>query len=308
LLSQLKTLEYQFELQESERALETKRFQLRLIFIGILIIIAIATIFIFILKRNLNRQKDLLNIVNNKNEIILKQNGELEQINAEKDRFFAILAHDLKGPIKAISASLTFIKEDLDHHRYEEASKMTSAITASAVKASELLSNLVEWAKSQQGKIKVNPQDTDVQYLVKNSLDLLQEAYSKKGISIDNLLVNPIPVHTDKEILATVIRNVLSNAIKYSHAGGLITIECTEVGSNLRLCIQDEGIGMSEKMIQSIFKIDSNNCRPGTAGEVSSGLGLILCKEFLAYVNGEIQVDSKENQGTKVTVNFPLNT
>lgn len=307
LLSQLKTLEYQFELQESERALETKRYQLQIILVGILIIISIATIFILILKRNINRQKELLKILNQKSEIILKQNGELEQINAEKDRFFAILAHDLKGPIKAISASLALIKEDLELQRYDEAKQMTIAISDSATKASELLSNLIEWAKSQRGKIKVNAQDTDVQLLVKNSLDLLQEIYTKKEIIIDNQLIDPIPIHTDKEILATVIRNVLSNAIKYSHVGGVISITCKEAGPNLELHIQDFGIGMNEKMIQSLFKIDSNNNRPGTAGEVSSGLGLILCKDFISYIDGTITIQSIPLEGTHVRITFPKN-
>lgn len=307
LLSQLKTLEYQYELQESERELETKRFQLQLILVGILIIIVLAAIFIWILKGNINRQKELLKILNNKNEIILKQNGELEQINAEKDRFFAILAHDLKGPVKAVSASLAFIKEDLEHQRFEEAIKMTSAITASATRASELLSNLIEWAKSQQGKIKVNHQETDVQLLVKNALDLLQDAYTKKEISVENQLTNPIPIYSDKEILATVIRNVLSNAIKYSHVGGKITITCKEVDSNIELGIQDTGVGMDEKMVQSLFKIDSNNNRPGTTGEVSSGLGLILCKDFISYIDGTITIQSIPLEGTHVRITFPKN-
>lgn len=308
LLTQLKTLAFQYDLQESERELQIKQEQVRIIVSGIAIVVVFSSIFIYLLYRNNNKQRELLAVLSKKNLIISEQNHELEQTNAEKDRFFAILAHDLKGPIKAVSASLDLINEDLKNGNTESAIIMTAAVSGAAQRASDLLSNLIEWAKSQRGKVHVNPKLLDLTMDIQDILQLFEENLKTKDLHIINELRNPIPIKTDKDILDTVLRNILSNAIKFSHKGGTIHIRATQEDEELVLSIIDEGIGMDQEMLKNIFKLDAYNCRPGTAGEVSSGLGLILCKDFLAYLNGEIKIESEENKGTKVSIILPLHT
>ncbi|UJP64075.1 ATP-binding protein [Mongoliitalea daihaiensis] len=308
LLTQLKTLEFQYNLQESKRELLNKKVQMRIILSGITIVVLFTSVFIYFLTQNNKKQVELLSDLSEKNKIISEQNKALEQTNGEKDRFFAILAHDLKGPVKSVSASLDLINEDLKNGNTESALLMTATVSGAARRASDLLSNLIEWAKSQRGKVHVNPQPLDLTREIQKNLQLFEENLKNKQLLVTNELENPIHITTDKDILDTVVRNILSNAIKFSVAGGTIHIQAIQEDEKLILIIIDEGIGMNQEVLQNIFKIDAKNSRPGTAGEVSSGLGLILCKDFLAYINGEIKIESEENKGTKVSIILPLHT
>lgn len=306
LLAQLKTLEYQYNLQQSTQELKNKQAQLQLIFGSVMIIILIGAAFIYYQFLANAKQKELLAIQKEQNKIISDQNEELALINAEKDRFFAILAHDLKGPVRSVANSLALILEDLKSKDYEGALAMASAISSSANRASDLLQNLIQWAKSQRGKIQIHPQELDLNSLIISSIEFFQENIENKELEVIYNEKPGLTIIADKDILDTVIRNVLSNAIKFSYKNGMISIETEINNQHLILSVEDHGIGMDQEMVNTIFKIDSYNSRPGTAGEVSSGLGLILCKDFLTYINGEISLESKEGQGTRASITIPL--
>lgn len=233
-------------------------------------------------------------------------NKKLIKLNHEKDKFFTIIAHDLRNPFIGITSLSKIMLDQLKSNDFENMEEYVQEINNASKNAYNLLKNLLNWARSQTGRMEFTPTLLSVFSLLEETVNLLKESASLKGINLINTVPADIEIVGDKEMLSVVFRNIISNAIKFTKTGGTIRIEAIQNDSELTIQVIDSGIGMTAKMIEDIFKIDKSSGRKGTNGEPSTGLGLLLCKEFIEKHNGAITVTSEVNVGSVFAISLPL--
>ncbi|NLT52373.1 MAG: response regulator [Ignavibacteria bacterium] len=231
---------------------------------------------------------------------------ELREANATKDKFLSIIAHDLKNPFTAIYGYSSMLKEDFDDFEREEIYKLINTIDEAAGNTLNLLNTLLEWARSQQGIIEVNKETYNLLPLVTEAVGAYKAAANNKNISIEINIPQDFTVYCDYYMINTVIRNIVSNSIKFTNPGGKIEIESKKTKTCSEIIIKDNGVGMDEAISSGLFKIDKNVSRKGTNDETGTGLGLILCKEFVLKNGGRIWAESEISAGTKTTISLPL--
>ncbi|MFW6276969.1 MAG: hybrid sensor histidine kinase/response regulator [Bacteroidota bacterium] len=246
-------------------------------------------------------------------EELQKKNTELEIAKKElnehlqsKDRFFSIIANDLKNPFQGLLGLAELLNNNYDEFDEADKKDIIRDIDKSAENLYKLLENLLAWSKIQMGKMKYNPESHDLLKLVKNNIDLIKPLADKKNINIINGIKEEITAYYDVNMIDTVIRNLLNNAIKFTGKNGKIQIEAATESAYVDLTIQDNGVGMSEEDIKRIFKYDDHFSRPGTEDEPGSGLGLILCRDLLELNKGLLIPESSPGKGSKFTVRLPL--
>jgi len=229
---------------------------------------------------------------------------QLQELNASKDKFFAILAHDLKNPLIGF---LSFAKllEQVEDLEQAEFTKLTNAFRTSAENLFALLENLLTWAQLQQGMIEAIPSEVPIGAFAERNITLLAPNAAQKQITLTNLIQAEIPVAVDVMMIDTVVRNLLANAIKFTEAGGTVTISATHDEQTVTVMVADTGIGIPPEKLANLFRIDAKCQRTGTAGEKGTGLGLILCKEFVERNGGRIGVESEVGKGTTFTFTLP---
>jgi PAS domain S-box-containing protein len=230
----------------------------------------------------------------------------LIELNATKDKFFSIIAHDLKSPLGSIIGLSERLIEKVKGKEYAKIEKFANLILESSNGVSNLLTNLMVWAQSQTGKLVFNPVQFDIVPLVLEVTQLLKEVAFQKSIIIENNLPSHVPIIADKEMISTVLRNLISNALKFTKEGGLISISAEYRPNYLVVIVADNGVGITKDRIDKIFEISENNSTPGTHSEKGTGLGLILCKEFMEKINGKIWVESVDGQGTSFFLSIPI--
>lgn len=241
---------------------------------------------------------------------IVAKNKILEKLNIEKDKLFSIVSHDLRSPMNGILGLTGMIKDEIESFSKDHIKEMAVSIHTSANSIIQLLSGLLEWSQLQRGNISFNPQTVMLNVSVKKCISLLNETAKAKSISIVSDVPENITVFADKQMLDSVIRNLVSNAIKFTPKGGQVEIGAAESELNMvTISVKDDGIGMSPAIIGKLFSLSSKINRKGTEGELSSGLGLILCKELIEKHDGKIWAESKENKGSNFyfTLNKPGN-
>lgn len=241
-----------------------------------------------------------------RNKLLLQKNKEISNINKQKDRFFSIIAHDLRGPFNGFLGLTELLASEIDTMDKEEIQFSAAIMASSAKNLENLLENLLEWSCMEQGLIPFTPQEINLYQTTMECILILQAAAEKKEIQIQNKIKDDTIVFADNYMLHTIIRNILSNAVKFTQKGGSITIQAEKDSKNTILSITDSGIGMNAKIVENIFKLDAKTNRNGTENEPSSGLGLILCKEFIEKHGGKIWVKSGENKGTTFYCSFPF--
>lgn len=237
---------------------------------------------------------------------ICRQSKELKELNATKDKFFSIIAHDLRGPIGNMMQISEFIagKGNVDDdtlYSFLESQKELSKNTF------QLLENLLNWARSNTNQIEFRPEILDVNSLIEACIEDIKIQATGKNITISVNYFAQCQVIADENMVRLIIRNLLSNAIKFTPKGGMISI-LTNSGENntVVIAVKDTGIGMTPKIHDNLFRIDVNSSRYGTDGESSSGLGLLLCKEFVKKHGGEIWVESEEGKGSTFSFTIPV--
>ena len=237
-------------------------------------------------------------------EDIKNKNTELSMINAEKDKFFSIIAHDLRSPFNSFLGLTQIMSDEFSSLSQQEIRSFIESMKSSATNLYSLLENLLEWACMKRGHISFFPKPLSTQTIIYNGIQPLIEYANTKKIS---LIVNPVnvPIVADEHMLSSVVRNLVSNALKFTPTGGKIVITARKKESNTEIQIADNGIGMSEEILDSLFSLDKQTKRKGTNGEPSSGLGLVLCKEFVQCHQGEIWAKSKEGAGTTLYLTIP---
>jgi len=229
---------------------------------------------------------------------------ELKEANATKDKFFSIIAHDLKNPFGALKNLTEILKDMYNEFSEEEKTEIISEMYKSAHKVYELLENLLTWSRSQRGKIEFQPEETNLKLIIYNSFELLKEAANKKNIKLTDATPDEFIINCDVNMITTVVRNLVSNAIKFTPEGGEIKIFTEENDQEVIVSVQDSGIGIAKEDIAKLFRIDVHHTTIGTSDEKGTGLGLILCKEFIDKHNGRIWVESEPGRGA--TFKFAL--
>jgi len=237
---------------------------------------------------------------------IKRQNEELKKINATKDKFFSIIAHDLRSPFGAIVGYSNILEKQVEKKNYSGIAKFAEIIQISSEKAMALLMNLTEWAQSQTGIMRFNPEPLNMVDLIYETVNLFYDIANQKLIEFEKILPPEAPVMADRAMVSTILRNLLSNAIKYTEPGGKITLSVTTETDELIVFVADSGVGIPKNRMDKIFRIDESYSTSGTMNEKGTGLGLILCKEFIDKHNGKIWVESEEAKGSVFYFSLPV--
>jgi PAS domain S-box-containing protein len=240
-------------------------------------------------------------------EEILLKNELLQAINAEKDKFFSILAHDLRGPLSAFVAATQILTEEIQSMNLEEIREISVSMKESATNIYSLLENLLEWSRLQRGVMDFVPEKFNIRREIKECIDVLSESARKKEIVINFSIPPDLDIIADKHMFDTVTRNLVSNAIKFTPTGGNIQVEVlTNTNNETEIHITDSGIGMTAELKNKLFHINEKTSREGTDGEPSTGLGLLLCKEFVEKHDGKIWAESEAGQGSTFYFTIPV--
>ncbi len=250
------------------------------------------------------RVRNHLNMQQARNQL-RQANAALKKLNQEKDRFFSVIAHDLRGPLSGFSSLSELLLAEIRANNLAMIERYAAAMQQSSAVTLELLQNLMEWARSQTGELNFSPVHQALKSIVDSNIGLLLYEAERKSIVVNNAIDDHINVYADKDMMGVVIRNLISNAIKFSNPGQQVSIAAELNDKEAILSVSDNGIGMNETLINNLFRLDKNVRRPGTAKEQSSGLGMILCKEFIEKQGGRIWVESEEGKGTSVFVSIP---
>jgi PAS domain S-box-containing protein len=238
---------------------------------------------------------------------IESQRDELKKLNATKDRFFSIIAHDLKNPFHSIMGFSDLLTRNYDNIEEEKKKEFISLIKESSSSAYSLLENLLNWARTQTNRIKYSPSSINVTGIIREVYQLLNvQAQNKKvEISIPDNNEN-IYAFADYNMVFTVIRNLMNNALKFTKEGDTVSISANPVKGRLKISISDTGIGMTKEEKKNLFNLDELQSTDGTSGEPGTGLGLIVCREFILIHGGDIEVKSEKGKGSTFSFSLPL--
>ncbi len=239
---------------------------------------------------------------------LVKLNLQLKESNATKDRFFSIIAHDLRNPFNTILGFSDVLINDLESMDTNKLGKLLRIIKSQAKSTLELLENLLSWAQSQTGKIKYQPEIISLPEIIKQVIDVVRSSAQIKEIDISLKSSDINQIYADANMLRTIFRNMLTNAIKFTQKGGEISITCqfNQEKTEVEINIADNGVGMDEETKSKLFRIDTNASKDGTEKEKGSGLGLILCKTFVDKHKGKIWVESEQGKGSEFKISLPL--
>ncbi|TKG93495.1 tetratricopeptide repeat protein [Puteibacter caeruleilacunae] len=234
------------------------------------------------------------------NERIMEINNELERINAAKNRFFSIIAHDLKSPFNAIMGFSDLIQEELKEKevKTENIAEFNDAIILASGQLYNLLENILHWANTQREQIMFNPEKIELNDIVQENIDLFKMNAVSKDIEVTSVIHEGTKVIADFNMINTVIRNLLGNAVKFTNKGGKVNIKAEQCGQNVCVSVSDTGIGLKEDMLERLFSLDTNFSLPGTDNETGTGLGLVLCKDMIDRHGGSIHVESTPDVGS----------
>lgn len=252
------------------------------------------------------RIKTHLDLINSKRKIEL-QARELSQANALKDKMFSVISHDLRSPVSSIKLALDFISKGLVKPTDELFNETIKGLVKTTDEAYILLENLLGWAKSQSNILTVYPESLDLKLLASSIAGLLKLTSENKKISIENNIPEGITVFADMQMIQSVLRNLLSNALKFTPENGSIEMNALEMNTEVIISIKDSGVGISEPSLKRIFDQDQPVKTLGTNKESGSGLGLILCKDFVEKNGGRIWVESEKGKGSTFSFTVPVN-
>jgi two-component system, sensor histidine kinase and response regulator len=255
-------------------------------------------------KIQLEQQNSLLQSLNQELEssrkTIQQDARKLKRMNEEKDRLFSIIAHDLRGPIRSFVSLAELFLDDETTMEPLIIRELATGMHQSALSLHELLENLLNWSLMQQEKAIVREEELDMKLLFQRAVNLNQERIAAKEIQVFNQLEPQCRTKADENMVSTIIRNLISNAVKFTPRGGKVFITSRQADNNMmQFVVQDSGIGMSPELMGKLFDYDKKVCRPGTEGEPSSGLGLMIIREFVHRNGGELGVESVVQEGSK---------
>jgi signal transduction histidine kinase len=234
-----------------------------------------------------------------------KMEEQLIKLNADKDRFISILAHDLRSPFNNLLGFTGLLKKNLPHYPMERIEKMVEIIHNTAQKTFELLEDTLLWANVQSKKIAYTPAIANVDHLIGEVVDIITPGAKAKDIKLEYTSSSELLVKLDAYMFKAIVRNLVSNAIKFTNPGGRIEISAAFCDNKTTIKVADNGTGIEPELLKKLFQFVSIHSSPGTANETGTGLGLLLCKDFVDLHDGEIWIDSKLKEGTTVSFTIP---
>ena len=243
--------------------------------------------------------------INELNIELTNTTDDLKVLNSTKDKFFAIIAHDLKNPLGNYKNLAAILHDNYYELNDEERREITDLMKNSADKIYNLLENLLEWSRSQRGKLIINKTEFVLNFIINDTINLLYLSAINKNIQLINKVTEAVAIYTDPNILKTILRNLVSNAVKFTSVNGMVTIDYKFYNNQHIISVEDNGIGMTEDTLSKLFRIDINTTTLGTNEEKGTGLGLILCKEFVEKIGGSIWVESELGKGSKFSFSIP---
>lgn len=292
------------------RLLEVERhksFQKYLLISSVLLLILAIVIFF-----SLRIKRKTYQLISQKNFELERANLKLTEseqnlieLNATKDKFFSIIAHDLKNPFNALLGFSELLEKNYNTYTTEEIKEYINVIYESSQSLFKLLDNLLQWSRTQTGTITYFSEAFSLLPIVNQEVELLQLNAEKKKITVKVIVDKNLKAFADKNIISTVIRNLLNNALKFTNTGGLVEIRACEKGDNIEVSISDSGIGIDANDLDKLFQLNSSLSNKGTANEEGTGLGLILCKEFVEKNDGKIWVTSSKGKGSTFYFTLP---
>lgn len=254
--------------------------------------------------QNITQKKEAEQIVE-ENERLHKTELQIKELIATKDKFLAVIAHDLRSPLKSIIGFLDLLNINYDNFNDTERKEHLSLILENSNTLLNLLENLLEWTKSQTGRIAFQPVRQNLMSIFKSINEIFYAAIKHKNIRLQIFISDDIEIFADTNMVISIFQNLISNAIKYSKPEGEIAISVQEIPNQIELIVSDNGIGMSKETINNLFKVGEDISIPGTYNEKGSGLGLILCKDFIDRHHGSISVESEFGKGSKFIIRLP---
>ena len=249
--------------------------------------------------------QELEDLVEKRTQKTIEYANKLEEANNTKDKFFSIIAHDLKNPFNTLIGYSDVLKSDFREYGQDEIFQHLNIIYDTSVNGYNLLENLLKWSQSQTDKISFEPKKINLYDVAQICVEDIENQSQFKDIDILNDIPENFHIIADENLLRTILRNLINNAVKFTHRNGMVSIGCKKDKDNIEVFVKDTGIGMNDKEKQSIFRIDKVCSKPGTNKEKGSGLGLILCKEFVEKHGGKIWVESEPEQGSIFKFTIP---
>jgi signal transduction histidine kinase len=254
-----------------------------------------------LLKRNLEHK------VEERTHQLKARTDELIESNATKDKFFSIIAHDLKNPLGNMKAISDLLSENYANYPEVDKIDLILDLKHSADNIFSLLENLLQWSRSQTGRIPFEPEKLKFSYILQSCFELYYQAALEKEIELINYTDGEFEVFADPNMLSTVLRNLVSNAIKFTSKGGRVTVSATNTPDHSEILVSDTGVGILSNDIDKLFRIDVHHSTVGTLQEKGTGLGLIICRDFIEKHGGKISVVSNPDSGSVFKIILPLN-
>ncbi len=236
--------------------------------------------------------------------IIQDRTQELKKILETKDLMFSIIAHDLRSPFNTILGFTDILKKNLRNYEIEKSEKFIYEMNAQANQTFNLLENLLNWAQNKSGKIAFNPSCCNIGKISNEVIEQLKEAAQRKNISVRSFYSEN--ANADKNMLEVILRNLISNAIKFTENNGLVKVYSEIIDDHIEVTVSDNGIGVENKDKIKIFTIDENKTKLGTSNEKGSGLGLVVCKDFVEKHRGKIWVENNKDKGSLFKFTLPI--
>jgi len=252
-------------------------------------------------KKELEKQAEQLKIVNKE---LRDSEDKLKVINANKDKFFSIVSHDLRSPFSALIGYAQLLTDNYDELEDDEIQMSLESLKRSAENTFSLLNGLLEWSRTQTGRMEFNPRYYKLYRIANTVTDLLKVSAKNKQINLTVKISNTLNVYADRKMLETILRNLISNAIKFTHPGGKVVLQGKEKKDEILISVADNGTGIEKNDLEKLFKIEEHHTTAGTQNEVGTGVGLILCKEFVEKMGGKIWVESEIGKGTTFYFTF----
>ncbi|MGE0087847.1 MAG: ATP-binding protein [Bacteroidales bacterium] len=301
-------LEYRFEKEKKQAEIDLlnkdKQIQelllnrSRTLSITLSIILSLVTLlFVFFLYTYRHRQKQ--------NKLLFEQKEELKRLNLAKDKMFLIIGHDLRGPVGSLVSLIEVLLSEEEISSNKSLVNTFNVFMKSVQSINDLLENLLFWARGQRGEVAYVPEKLNLNLIVEKNLLVFKGIADSKDISLNTSILEEFNVYADKNMLTLIVRNLLSNAIKYTQKGGSVDIKIIQKENNLQFSIKDTGIGFNQDVAEKIFRTDTYYTTTGTNNEKGSGLGLILCKEFVTMMNGTIWAESNPGLGSTFYFTIP---
>ncbi len=303
--SKVYNIKYKLNSEREKEVLKSKEDTIYYQTLSFIITSILAVFIILVMWIRFKSMKKANRILEEKNLTINQQREQLLELNKTKDKFFAIISHDLKNPIGAFKNSLDLANSIFDDFTREELKELIDELSKSSNSLYEMLDDLLNWSRSKQGIIRFEPITVNLYMLTDKVLYFVREHSKQKDILLEINIDENLEILSDVYLLHTVLRNLLSNSVKFTNSGGKITISYEDSNKFHNIIIKDSGVGIEKVKLDKLFKIEENSSSIGTAGEKGTGLGMILCKEYIEIHKGTLEVKSEINVGTEIKICLP---